>query len=383
MRGSIRLGRILGIPVAVNPSWVLILLLVVTTLATEVFPARFADRPPWVHWLLAAGAALLFFAAMVLHELGHSVVARYFDIPVRGITLFLLGAVAQTTRETRRPAHEFLMAAAGPAVSILVAGVFMVLWFLTGRGASALAPVWEWLWLTNVVVGLFNMMPAYPMDGGRVLRAALWALLGNERRATHWSALVGQGFAFLLMGIGGLIVLRAPGGFATFHPFGGMQFILIGLFISYAARQSDIQSGLLDYLGGYRVADVMLRDVPAALATTTVREALAGPLAGYGAAREWLLASDGGRFVGLAPRSALQMLAEERRYTTRVADLLIPAERLRSVRPEEPLSEVLQRMEAEQTPVLAVVENGQVVGIVHRGQITALMRTRRSPGTGE
>ena len=374
MRGSIRIGRILGIPITVNPSWFLILLLVVVTLATQAFPEVFDDQPAWVQWLLALGVALVFFASMVLHELGHSLVARYFDIPVRSITLFVLGAVAQTTRESRRPAHEFLMAIAGPVVSILVAGVFMTLWFLTGMGESRLSQVCGWLWLTNMAVGIFNMLPAFPMDGGRVLRSVLWGVLGSYRRATRWAALVGRGFAFLMIGSGLLVALRVPGVFDDISPFNGLQFVLIGLFINYAARQSDVQSGVLDFLSGYRAADVMLRDVPAALATLSVREALYGPLAGYGAGREWLLVSDGDRFVGVAPRTALQMLPEVRWDATRVSDLTIPADRLRAAGPGDPLNDVLERMESEQAPVFVVVEDGQVTGIVHRGLLTELMR---------
>ena len=136
VRGTFRIGSVLGIPVNINPSWFLLLILVVSMLATRVFPDVIGDQPAWVIWLLSF-ASVLFFASLVLHELGHSAVARYFGIPVRGITLFALGAVAQTTHETRRAGQEFLLAAAGPAVSILIAGVFMVVWLLTRRAPTA------------------------------------------------------------------------------------------------------------------------------------------------------------------------------------------------------------------------------------------------------
>lgn len=378
MRGTFRIGRILGIPVTVNPSWFLILALVVTTLATRAFPQvkELRDRPEWFFWALALGAALVFFASMVLHELGHSIVARYFDIPVRSITLFALGAVAQTTRESRRAGHEFLMAAAGPAVSILLGGAFMALWFVTGARQDSPLVVLEWLWITNVAVGLFNLLPAYPMDGGRVLRSVLWALLHSQRRATHWAALTGRALAFLMIGTGILAAFRWPPPFEHLGSVMAVQFILIGLFINYAASQSDVHSGLLDFLSGHRVAEVMLRDLPAALAGTSVREALAGPLSGYGDAREWLLLSDGGRFAGLAPRRALQALPEERWDATPVSALSIGADRLHAATPDEPLSEAVQRMDAEQAPLLVVVDGGEVAGIVSREQVAVLMRGR-------
>jgi Zn-dependent protease len=382
VRGSIRIGRILGIPIGINPSWFLLLLLVVITMATQVFPDVFGDEPAWMIWLLTLGTVLVFFASLVAHELGHSLIARYFDIPVRSITLFVLGAVAQTTRESRRASHEFLMAAAGPAVSILLAGLFMVLWFVTGQGGNTFSKICALLWSMNFVVGIFNLVPAYPMDGGRLLRAGLWALLGSYRRATRWAALVARLMAAVLIGLGVLIMLRLPGGFDEYSPLFGVQLVFLGLFINIAARQGDAQSGLLDFLSGYHVADVMLSDVPVEPAYTTVREALAGPLAGYGPAREWLFVSDEGRFAGLAARVALQAVPDDQSLFTRVGQVLIPRERLRAVAPRETLSETLQRMEAEEAPVMMVVEDGEVSGLIHRGLIMNVMNRRRGVAVG-
>ena len=377
MRGSIRIGRILGIPVTVNPSWFVILLFFVSVLATQAYPELFPRQDAWVHWLLALATALVFFFSMVLHELGHSVVARYFDIPVHSITLFLLGAVAQTGRESRRASHEFVMAAAGPAVSILVAGVFMVLWFVSGEGESTFSKICAVLWINNIGVGLFNMIPAYPMDGGRVLRSALWGLTGNYRRATRWASLVGRGFALLMMGFGVLVLVQAPGGF-DFNPINGMMFILLGLFIYYAAGQGDAQSGILELLGGVRAGDVMVRDVPVAVGGDTVHEALAGPLSGYGPGREWLMVSDDGRFAGLVPRTVLQSVPDSQWDRVQVRELVIPPGRLRATSPDEPLSEVLQRMDGERSPLFVVVENGNVAGVLHRGMIAAVLQRRQA-----
>ncbi len=382
MSGSFRIGRILGIPVVVNPSWFLLLALIVFIFGDQVYPQLFRDQAAWTSWALALGTALIFFASMVLHELGHSLIARHFDIPVRSITLFVLGAVAQTTRETRGPGQEFLLAVAGPVVSFLLAGVFMVLWFVTGMGEGVATQVFVQLWLANFAVGLFNLLPAYPMDGGRVLRSALWGLLGNQRRATHWAALVGRTFGLVLATIGVLAMLRVPGIFAAMNPITGVQFLLLGLFLNYAAGQSDAHSDVLDILSRYRVADIMTRDVPAALAGTSVREALYGPLSGYGPDRDWLLVSDGDRFVGLAPRPALQSVPEERWDTARLADVALPAGQLHAAAPDELLSEVVQRMDANGVPVFVVVDGGQVVGVLHRGQIAPLMHVRREQRRG-
>jgi Zn-dependent protease len=382
VRGTFRIGSVLGIPVNINPSWFLLLILVVSMLATRVFPDVIGDQPAWVIWLLSFASVLVFFASLVLHELGHSVVARYFDIPVKSITLFVLGAVAQTARESRRPSHEFLMAAAGPAVSILLSGLFMVGWWVTGTGDSVLSQVCYWLWLTNFAVGIFNLIPAFPMDGGRLLRAMLWGITGNYRRSTRYAAFAGRGFAYALIGIGALVMLRVPGLFEEFSPLSGVQFLLLGVFLNMAARQGDMQSGVLEFLAGFRVSDVMLRDIPAEMSSTTVREALSGSLVGYGPSRDWLLVSDNGRFAGLASRMSLQTVPDERSDLIRVADVSIPTDRLTSVPPDETLNEVLQRMDADGMPVMMVVEDGQVSGLIHRGLVIGLMQGRREFGFG-
>lgn len=382
MRGAIQIGRIIGIPISINPSWFLILGVVIFSLATRVFPVVFDDQPRWVLWLLSVTSALIFFVSIILHELGHSVVARYFGIPVSGITLFVLGAVAQTTRETRRPGQEFLMAAAGPAVSLLLAGFFMVLWFISGQGGSMFSRVCEWLWLMNFFVGLFNLIPAYPMDGGRILRSALWGLTGNWRRSTSWAAWTGRGFACLLIGAGVLAVIGQPEAFAEFGAFSGVQFILLGVFINFAARQSDSQAGLLTFLNDYRVGDVMVRDIPAITAGATVRQALDGPLVGYGAGREWLFVSAEDHFVGVAPRPALQVIPDERADATLVDALVIPAARLTAVPPEELLGDLLQRMEGEDQSLFVVVDQGEVVGLVHRGVLAGLIRRQAGISRG-
>jgi Zn-dependent protease len=368
VRGSLRIGRIFGIPITVNITWLPLLALVLSYLGTE----GFEGRPAWVVWAAAIASALLFFASLVLHELGHSAVARYFGIPVRGITLFALGAVAQTTHETRKAGQEFLLAAAGPAVSILIAGVFMVVWLLTEGTGSVVHSVAWWLWLMNFSVGIFNLAPAYPMDGGRIFRAGLWAVLGNRHRATRWAALVGRGFALALIALGFVVVARWPVALRDFGQINGIQFILLGFFLHFAAGQSDAHSGVLDVLGRFRVSDVMLRDVPVALAPATTTELLAGPLAGYGAAREWLFVSSDDRFAGVVPRVAALAVPEERRFSVRAGDLAMPSSALGSVAPDEPLDEVIQRMDGEQTPLLVVVEGGQVTGLIHRGMLAAL-----------
>src|SRR5262245_11138657 len=201
MRGF-KLFTVLGIPIAIDITWFFSFCWVLFALGYYVYPDWLPRESTTVHWTLAGITGLIFFACIVLHELGHSVVARYFDIPVRSITLFVLGGVAQITRDARKPPQELLMALAGPSVSILLGGVFLVLWLISGGDRSPIATMFYWLWITNVFLGIFNLAPAFPMDGGRVLRASLWGITHNFVRATRIAVAVGRGMAALLIGYG-------------------------------------------------------------------------------------------------------------------------------------------------------------------------------------
>ncbi len=376
MRGTIQIGRVLGIPIGIHFSWFLPLIFVLTMLATRFYPEVLPRESAWLHWLLSAVTGLLFFTCVVLHELGHSVVARYFGIPVRSITLFVLGGVAQITRDAKRPLPELLMALAGPAVSILLGGVFMGLWWFMGQGTTAASVMWEWLWLMNIGLGIFNMVPAFPMDGGRVLRASLWGATRSFSRATLIAVWVGRALAWTLIGFGVLSWLES-----RLLPFqvgriAGVQMVLIGYFLLQYAGSSLRQTRMLDELARYRVRDVMVRDIPVAYLHTTVREVLGGPLAGYGPGRDWVFVSSGDRFAGVAPRAALERVPEAQQGTRTAADLMIPAAALEAIGPEETLAEALQRFQEHDVRLLPVVEHGEVIGLVHEGQIGRVLGRR-------
>jgi len=228
-----RLGRIFGIDVRVHPSWFIIALLLVWILATAALPGDFPEVAGPVRLAMAVSIMILFFLSLLAHELAHSLVAKLRGIPVRRITFFLFGGMAETTRDSRSPGEEFLIAIAGPAMSVLLAGAFLGFWW---AGLTAAWPGWvngtaAYLAILNVVLAVFNMLPGYPMDGGRVLRAAIWKVTGDATRATRWASRVGELLALLLMAYG---VWQA---FAV-DLIGGMWLVLIALFIRNAARSS-------------------------------------------------------------------------------------------------------------------------------------------------
>jgi Zn-dependent protease len=376
MRGTIQIGRVLGIPIGVHFSWFVPLVLVLGMLATRFYPEVLPADSAWVHWALAALTGVLFFACIVLHELGHSVVARYFGIPVQSITLFVLGGVAQITRDAKKPGPELLMALAGPAVSILLGGVFMGLWWFMGQGTTAASTMWEWLWIMNLALGVFNMMPAFPMDGGRVLRASLWGVTRNFRRATWMAVWVGRALAWGLIGLGFLWLVESRLLPFQAGPVAGVQFLLIGWFLLMYAGNSLRQTELLAELARFPVRSVMVRDIPAVYDRTTARQLLNGPMAGYGPGRDWAFVSGDDRFAGVVPRASVERVPESQQDTRAAADLMIPAAALRPIGPDESLAEVLHRFQEQAIRLIPVVDQGQVIGLVHEGQLNRILGRR-------
>jgi Zn-dependent protease len=228
-----RLGRIFGIDVHLHASWLIIAGLVMWSLVTGALPADFPDVMGGARIAMAAAITLLFFLSLLVHELAHSVVAMARGIPVDRITFFLFGGMAQTSRDSRGPGEEFMIAIAGPLSSLLLAGLAFTLWYLgNGSGwSTAVVGAAAYIGVLNLVLALFNMLPGFPMDGGRVLRAIIWKATGSVTRATLWASRVGAGMAWLLMAYGAWLVLRGDG-------MGGAWLVLIGWFIRHAARSS-------------------------------------------------------------------------------------------------------------------------------------------------
>ncbi len=236
-----RIMRLLGIPISIDASWLIIIALLTLSIAME-YPAELhqnfpgaTDLPAYAYWIMGLVTALAFFGCILLHELGHAVVARSRGMPISGITLFMLGGVSELGDEPPSATTEFLMAIAGPAVSLVLA---IACWLLAvvGYRAGWPPPVWlvlHYLGIVNVMVLVFNMLPAFPLDGGRVFRSILWGITGNLRRATFWASLIGRGFGWLLMGVGIWQAVRPDG-----NVIGGILLLVIGLFISSAAQSS-------------------------------------------------------------------------------------------------------------------------------------------------
>jgi Zn-dependent protease/predicted transcriptional regulator len=360
--------RIAGIRIVIDPTWVLVFLLVVGSLGSDYLPAAAPHLKTVTSWILAVVAALLLFASVLVHELSHALLARRAGIPVPRIRLFLFGGVSEMAAEPHEPRAELRIAAVGPLTSLAIAVAgFATSLALPGRGPSGARVMIEYLAVANLLLGLFNLLPGLPLDGGRILRALLWWHHGNLLRATRTAGRSGAVLGGLLAALG--LVRALFGGW-----LGGMWLVVIGLFLSRAALAATESSLLRESLRGARVRLVMTRDVvtvPDHIGIDEmVREiALQRPFATYP-----VLAED--QYAGMVGLDQVRRVAREEWMRTPVRQIMTLAALDPPVAPDDDLLAVLERMLREDRKVFAVVADGRVVGILSRVDILKLYRVR-------
>jgi Zn-dependent protease/predicted transcriptional regulator len=368
-RTGIKIGRVFGIPIYVHLSWFLIFALITYSLGDE-FGARYPQWSSRQLWSLGLLTSLLFFGSVLFHELSHSAVARHYRIPVASVTLFFFGGIASITRDPDRAGQEFLIAAAGPASSYVLAGAFGLLAFSTPEGTmtNALA---TWLAWTNLGLATFNLLPGFPLDGGRVFRSIVWGITKNYSRSTRIAARIGQAIAYGMMALGAYMA------FVAHASVNGIWFIFLGWFLLTAARQSYAQIATQGALQGLRAADVMTSEMPTVGRDLSLQEY--AQEASRTGRRAHLVVSDG-RLVGLMRLEALQTVPREEWPTTSVQAAMISRERLPWTAPEEPVLSVLERMRSANVDQLAVIRGDNVVGLVTRDSILRVVQARSELG---
>lgn len=367
LRTNIRLFKIAGIPVEVNVSWFIIFALVAWSLVSLYFPTNYADYSTAAHWVMGIVAALLLFASVVLHEFGHSYVAKTHGVPIRRITLFLFGGVSQLTRESPDPVTEMKIAVAGPAVSFVLAVGSAALYYATAGAGSlgGVRPILKYLALVNAMLGAFNLIPGFPLDGGRLLRAGLWKATGNLRRATYAATRMGSILGIVFVAFGFLAVFR--GDFVY-----GLWSVMIGLFLRQAAEAGYFQVLVDGALKGMKVHEVMKTDVVTVPETLSLQALVDDYFIEHH--YDCFPVTDAGRLAGLVTLSEVKRIPRERWGGTTVAEVMRREVEGLSVSPDADVSVVLRRVIKDQCGRLPVVENGVVVGIVTREDIMEALR---------
>ncbi len=366
MQSHIKLGRILGIPVALHASWFLIFGLVTWSLAQGYFPTAHPELPATANWVLGALTSVLFFGSVLLHELGHSAVALRNGIPVRGITLFIFGGVAQIGHEPRTPGAEFRIALAGPLTSAALAALFGALWALD-RAVPYLAAPSLWLARINLALAAFNLIPGFPLDGGRVLRAVIWRLTGSFQRATQAAGFTGQDVAVGFIAVGLFTALRG-------NLFNGLWLVFIGWFLQNAAAATYAQADLKEQLRGITVGQLMEREYPRVSAHASLQEVVDEQILRTGQ-RSFLVADDG-HLAGLLSLRDVTAVPKASWARTQVAQVMVPWERLSRVSPDTELMDALQLMDDREVAQLPVVVGNRVQGVISREHVLHYIRTR-------
>ena len=369
MTRAFRIGRVFGISIEIDYTWFIIFFIVVVGLASGWFAQYLPRISPGLRWLVAGLTTLLFFASVLLHELSHSVVALRSGLRISGITLFLFGGVSKLTDEPRSAGVELRMAIAGPLMSLVLAAVFLGASVLVRplAGGEVFATVFRWLGFVNGMLAAFNLLPGFPLDGGRVLRAGLWKWMANLAEATRIAATFGQALGFLMI-IGGIFA------FFTGAGFGGLWLAFIGWFLMQAAQQSYQQLMLQQALAGIPVRTVMTEEVETVPPDITLDQVVHDYIMGRN--HPAFPVREGGRVVGLLCVNDVRAVPRENWHQVTVRQTAPPLSEHNTISASADAWEALTRMSTETCGRLLVVEDGNVKGIISRTDLMRLIRTR-------
>ena len=375
MQAQIKLGRVFGIQIGLHYTWLLIALLVTFSLASH-FHSTNAQWGALVIWTSAILTGVLFFTSIIAHELAHASVAKSRGLSVRSITLFAFGGVAQIEREATDAKTEFRVGIAGPITSVLIGALCLALaytagWTPASPPASPLLAMLTWLGYINIMLAVFNMIPGVPLDGGRVLKAAIWWVSGDAHRATKLAARIGQFVAFGFIALG---VVQ----FASGAGIGGLWIAFIGWFLLDAARATYAQEELSFQLRGRRVGDVMATDCPSIDGNQNLQSFVDEHLLRRGVNCYAVLSN--GSPVGLITAQEVKQVNRLRWPYTTVYDAMLPLTGLRGVSPETSISEALDVMGLSDATKLPVLADGKLVGIIARDHIMTFLQTRSELG---
>jgi Zn-dependent protease len=374
MPGSLRLGKIFGIDIYIHFSWLIILVLFTWSFAVGWFPPRYPGWSTATYWLVSFISALLLFVAVLVHELAHSVVARARGLSVKSITLFIFGGVSNIEKEPESPGVEFQIAVVGPLTSLLIGGLAYLLLLALGKNTSPLAGILAFLGYVNIFVGVFNLIPGFPLDGGRVLRSIVWKLNGNLRRATRVVTIVGEIIAYLFILIGIWL-------FFTVDLLSGIWIGFIGWFLLSSAQAANTEVVLQSMLRGVTVGEVMNTSpvtVPANISLQKLVDEYFLPLGLRSA-----IVTQVDQLAGLITLSDIRHVPREEWGQVPVGHVMIPRESLHVVTPQQSLNDVLPLMVGRDVNQLPVVQDERVVGVLSRDAIVRYLEIRRSLGIEE
>jgi Zn-dependent protease/CBS domain-containing protein len=368
MSPTFNIGRIAGIRISLNWSWLIIFALIVWSLDASVFPAQDPGLSHATYLAMSVVAAIVFFVSILLHEIGHSIVARRNGMEIEGITLWLFGGVSQFKEKFRSPGSEFRIGIAGPAVS-LVLGVFFVGLAAATKFATPVDGTLAWLGYINLLLLVFNLLPALPLDGGRVLRSALWKAKGDFGWATRIAANIGRGFGYLMIG-GGVLL------FVSYRSSGGIWLALIGWFLLSAAGSEARYAEASEALAGLHVRDLMTRDPVTAPADETLGQFM-DSLAGRAKHSTYPVVSNGD-VLGLLPFRSIAHYPRSEWDSRLVRDSMLRSDQVPVLDTEDSAEDALGELAGGEIHRGLVVHDGGLVGLISISDIGRVLNQRNA-----
>jgi Zn-dependent protease/predicted transcriptional regulator len=362
-QGAWKIGSVMGIPIRVHFSWLIVFGLITWSLSTYYFPKAAPDLPTASYWTKGVLAALLLFASVLFHELAHSFVAKKYEISIESITLFVFGGVAQMKGEPPHPKAEFRIAIAGPLSSFFLSVLFFLLSMTAAGGIKALL---FYVAQINFIIALFNLIPGFPMDGGRVLRSAIWKKKKNFFYATQKASSIGRKIALFFIFLGILsIFTRMPG---------GVWLMLIGWFLYTAAQTSYQQSTLQESLSGIKVKDIMVKDIVSLSPLISLDEAVNTYFLRYGYGGFPVI--EGDRFLGIVTLKEIKEIPRENWPRVKVSDVFVPHDTRWEVTPEADVITALELMITEDKGRVVATKNGRIIGLITRNGIAQYVQIK-------
>ncbi|HEY4685617.1 MAG TPA: site-2 protease family protein [Dehalococcoidia bacterium] len=373
MVGTFRIGRLFGIEISVHWSWLFIFFLVTWTFATGILEEFYPDWTGSRRWVVASAISLIFFLSILLHEMSHSLLARRYGIPVSSITLFVFGGVSNLAKEPDNARQEFWIAIVGPLTSLAMALLFTAGYFVLSPLEEGAGGVSANLAVINFAIGIFNLVPGFPLDGGRVLRSVFWAQKRNLLAATRIASNVGQAVAYGIMAIG-------VASFFFVDVITGIWFFLIGNFLRSASIASYEQLFLDTVLKGIPASAVARQDyvtVPPELTLAQLVEEHV--LAGHGRCFPVVAGSE---LLGLVTLQDLRQVPREEWPTTSVYRAMTPLSKLRTASMRDDLPYVLAQMAAGDVNQVPLMDGRELIGLIHRSDVIRYIQVRQEIGTG-
>jgi Zn-dependent protease len=365
MRGSWRVGRISGIKIGIHYTWLLALVVFTWLLGQSYFPATYPGWQTYSYWIAGFLSTFILFISVLIHELAHSLVARARGLPVSSITLFILGGVSNLAAEPEKPGLEFIMAIAGPATSLVLAGIFWGIWYLMGSQMAFAKAIFGYMALANALLAGFNLLPGFPLDGGRVLRSILWKTTGDLLKATNIATMVGRFFAWLFIALGVFLVF----GFNVFGLGGflnGLWLVFVGWFLNSAADSSRQEATLREHLTGVLVGRVMEKDVSSVRPDTNIADLV--QTAFIQKNKRTIPVTDSDNLVGVVTISDIKGLPQEKWPVTPVSQIM-HREPIHTVKPEDDLNAAMKLMAQYDLNQIPVLSQGKLVGVLTRADV--------------